>query len=83
MRLPVSVRQFVETTFSFFNQETHVLAAAFVYGCEAITASMFTPLVHRLEQTIRRELKTSIQPLLYYLNRHIELDGADPFPRAL
>ena len=81
--LPLAIQQFIFTTFGFFSQETHLLAAAFVYGREAITASMFTPIVRQLEQTISPEQKASIKPLLYYLNRHIELDDTDHLPRAL
>ncbi len=83
LKLPSAVQQFIYTTFGFFSQETHILAAAFVYGREAITASMFTPIVRQLEKTIRPEQKSSIKPLLYYLNRHIQLDDTEHLPRAL
>ncbi len=83
LQLPLAVQQFVNTTFSFFPQAPHILASVFVYGREAITSSLFTPLVWRLEQTIRVEEKPFIQPLLYYLNRHIELDDSEHLPRAL
>ena len=81
--LPLTIQQFILTTFGFFSQETHLLAAAFVYGREAITASMFTPIVRQLEQTISPQQKAAVKPLLYYLNRHIELDDAEHLPRAL
>ena len=83
LKLPSAIQQFIYTTFGFFSQETHILAAAFVYGREAITASMFTPIVRQLEKTIRPEQKSSIKPLLYYLNRHIQLDDTEHLPRAL
>ncbi len=82
-RLSVAIQQFVLTTFSFFNQDTHILASAFVYGREAITAAMFTPLVQQLQQAIPQSQQACIQPLLYYLNRHIELDHHEHFPHAL
>ena len=81
--LPKSVQQFINTTFSFFDSETHALASAFVYGREAITPSLFTPLVQRLGQSFNTKEKNSVSTLLYYLNRHIELDHADHFPKAL
>ncbi len=81
--LPDAIQQFVCTTFSFFAWDTHILAAAFVYGREAITASMFMPMVRQLEQSIHAEEKKSIQPLLYYLHRHIELDDTEHLPQAL
>ena len=37
---PAIVRNFVAVTFDFFSTETHELAAAFVYGREAITETM-------------------------------------------
>ena len=82
-RLSVAIQQFVLTTFSFFDQDTHILAAAFVYGREAITAAMFTPLVQQLQHAIPQPQQACIQPLLYYLNRHIELDHHEHFPQAL
>lgn len=81
--LSISIQQFVLTTFSFFDQDIHILAAAFVYGREAITSAMFTPLVQQLQQAIPPSQQSSIQPLLYYLNRHIELDHSEHFPQAL
>lgn len=81
--LPEAIQQFVCTTFSFFAWDTHILAAAFVYGREAITASMFMPIVQQLEKSIHSEQKVAIQPLLYYLNRHIELDDSEHLPQAL
>lgn len=81
--LPRSVQEFVHTTFSFFTEETHTLAAAFVYGREAITPSLFTPLVQRLNQQFTPGEQALIMPLRYYLQRHIELDQEDHFPNAL
>ncbi len=81
--LSVAIQQFVLTTFSFFDQESHILAAAFVYGREAITTAMFTPLVQQLQRSIPPYQQALIQPLLYYLHRHIELDHHEHFPQAL
>ena len=81
--LPHSAQEFVQTTFSFFKEETHSLAAAFVYGREAITPSLFIPLVQRLNQQFSPVEQTLIAPLQYYLQRHIELDQENHFPHAL
>lgn len=81
--LSVIIQQFVLTTFSFFDQETHILAAAFVYGREAITPVMFTPLIRQLKQAIAPSQQALLQPFLHYLNRHIELDHDEHFPQAL
>ena len=83
LKLPLSVQQFVTTTFSFFPDEPHVLAAVFVYGREAITTSLFTPLIQRFRQTLSMEDQSRVSTLQYYLKRHIELDHANHFPQAL
>ena len=83
LKIPASIQQFIYTTFGFFSQETHILAAAFVYGREAITSSLFKPLMTQLEQEMSPEEKLMIKPLLYYLNRHIELDDKEHLPRAV
>lgn len=83
LHLPEVVQHFVKTTFSFFQLETHQIAAAFVYGREAITPLLFTPLLNRLERSLTGEEKVSVQTVYYYFQRHIELDGDDHFPRAL
>ncbi len=82
-QLSVAIQHFVLTTFGFFDQDTPILAAAFVYGREAITTAMFTPLVQRLQRSIPQHQQPSIQLLLYYFNRHIELDHHEHFPQAL
>ena len=82
-QLPVAIQQFIHTTFGFSLHEKHIIAAAFVYGREAITSSLFVPLVQQLELNIPAEQKTMLQPLLYYLNRHIELDETEHLPRAI
>ncbi len=82
-QLPSAIQQFIHTTFGFFSRNTHIIAAAFVYGREAITSSLFTPLVRQLELNIPSEQKYKLKPLLYYLNRHIHLDDAEHLPLAL
>ena len=83
LKLPLSVQQFVTTTFSFFPDKLHVLAAVFVYGREAVTTSLFTPLIQRIRQTLGIEDQSRVSTLQYYLKRHIELDHSDHFPQAL
>ncbi len=82
-QLPTAIQQFIHTTFGFFPHNTHIIAAAFVYGREAITSSLFTPLIQQLELSIPNKQKYKLKPLLYYLNRHIQLDDAEHLPRAL
>lgn len=82
-QLPHLVKKFVKTTFDFFEQDVHALAAAFVYGREAITPSLFTPIVYQLEKKFHPKERESLSTLIYYLKRHIELDDGSHFPQAL
>ena len=80
---PDVVRQFITTTFDFFGAGTPELAAAFVYGREAITECMFTPLLASLQETLPTADQPRLKTLRYYLQRHIELDHDNHFPQAL
>lgn len=63
--------------------ETHSLAAAFVYGREAITPSMLMPLVQGLNKQFTPTDQALTTTLRYYLQRHIELDDQNHFPNAV
>ena len=68
---PFPSRAFVKSTFDVLNgTPLHVRAAALFYGREDLIPKMFEPMV--------REMQASGQPcggFVYYLERHIELDG--------
>lgn len=81
--LPPPVPQFIQTTFSFFNLSTPALAAAFVYGREAITGKMFSPLIKQLTGALPADQQDQLSGFIYYCQRHIELDQADHLPKAL
>lgn len=83
--LPIlaSTKRFVLTTFHFFTMKTHELAAAFVYGREGITSPMFLGVVNQLLSHISPSEKEKLATLIYYLNRHVALDGQEHFPKAL
>ena len=83
LSLPLGVRDFVQTTFGFFAEDTPSLAAAFVYGREAITAPLFKPLLQRITENLTPEEKLQTQLFNYYLQRHIQLDQDDHLPKAL
>lgn len=76
-------RDFVKATFSFFDLQTHELAAAFVFGREAITSAMFAPMVARLETDGHTFGSADFSTLIYYFKRHIELDDNKHYPQAL
>lgn len=76
--IPESVQQFVKTTLDIaLHGQPHQVAAAFFYGREDIIPDMFTHLVRELEESGK-----SAARLLYYLKRHIELDGDEHGPLA-
>lgn len=83
IQLRPSTRNFILTTFSFFELEAHQLAAAFVYGREGITSAMFVPLVKQLEAEENHNNQRQLSTLIYYFKRHIELDNNEHFPKAI
>lgn len=52
------------------NSEPHIVAAIFLYGRENLIPELFSPIVKILESN-----SLHCPKLLYYLKRHIELDG--------
>lgn len=79
---PLGPQNFVSATFSFFPQADHEVAACFVFGREAITSHMFIPLVKKLK-AMHAAGGTELSTIIFYLERHIELDSNEHFPKAL
>lgn len=78
-RLPKGVRPFVEHHLALAEQGTdEEVAAAFLYGREKLIPEMFTAIVAALGE--RRA--AHCPQLVYYLERHIELDGDEHGPMA-
>jgi hypothetical protein len=70
--LPDGVREFVGTTFEVIaTDELHRMVAVFTYTREDLIPDMFTRLVQSLADTAPDEWSK----FLFYLNRHIEIDG--------
>lgn len=70
--IPVPVRNFVQHTFDVItNEPAHVQAAVFTFGREDLIPSMFISMV----KEINKQLPGKVDVLLYYLERHIEVDG--------
>ena len=68
------IRKFLSFTFDLIDEnKPHKIAAAFTFGREDLIPEMFTQLVVDLEK--KGELKAP--KLLYYLERHIEIDGGE------
>lgn len=61
-----------------FNKKPHEIASSFFFGREKLIPDMFEEVVQVLKQN-----KVHCPTLLYYLERHIELDGGEHGPKAL
>jgi hypothetical protein len=71
---------FVRDTFGVLEQgRLHATAAAFTFGREDLIPAMFTGFVRSLDRNLGGRLST----FLWYLERHIELDGEEHGPMAL
>ena len=76
--IPEPSRRFLLTTQELIDrQEIHALAAAFAYGRERLVPDLFSHLLDRL-----RFLALPCPMLIWYLQRHIDLDGESHGPLA-
>ena len=76
--VPDAVKNFVNLTFkTIYSNDAHKIAAAFTFGREDLIPDMFIEII---QQTHDQE---SFKDFLYYLNRHVELDGDSHGPLSL
>lgn len=72
------IDSFIQTTFSVINSERpHKIAAAFTFGREDLIPDMFSAIVKEYNN------ENKLDKFVYYLERHIELDGGEHGPLAL
>ena len=72
IEIPNSVRDFLTFTFeSIQNRPIEEVAAIFTFGREDLIPGMFQLIVDQLKQ----DSPAKIETLVYYLERHIEVDG--------
>ena len=77
-KINTAVDLFLATTFDVLNSgEAHKIAAAFTFGREDLIPDMFTAIVNDLSK------EHKLDKFVYYLERHIELDGGEHGPLAL
>jgi hypothetical protein len=70
--IPVAARRFVQHTFDVIDtNKPHLLAAVFTFGREDLIPDMFISIVKEISDRFPGKVDT----LLYYLQRHIEVDG--------
>jgi len=78
--MPRAQQQFLEATFRLMKRnKSHEIAAAFTFGREDLIPDLFTEIVKDLDQKVPGKLSAFI----YYLERHIEIDGDEHGPMAL
>ena len=77
-KVNTAIDSFLATTFDILNSgEEHKIAAAFTFGREDLIPDMFTAIVNDLSK------EHKLDKFVYYLERHIELDGGEHGPLAL
>jgi hypothetical protein len=73
-------RAFVRFTFEIIeSRQLHKIAALFTFGREDLIPDMFIEILREMQG----QGQTNIDKLLYYLERHIEVDGGDHGPISL
>jgi hypothetical protein len=77
-KVPIAVKNFVEVTFNtIYSNDAHKVASAFTFGREDLIPDMFVQIIQQTQD------KESFKDFLYYLNRHVELDGDSHGPLSL
>jgi hypothetical protein len=80
IELVKEVKEFMDFTFEVINtKEAHLIAAAFTFGRENLVPDIFVALVKKFN----KEKKEDLSKFVYYLDRHIEVDGEEHGPMAL
>ncbi|SFS87713.1 DUF3050 domain-containing protein [Sphingobacterium wenxiniae] len=75
------VKDFLYFTFDTIARgKAHEIASAFTFGREDLIPVMFTSILRKLQHQF---LDIDMDPLLYYFQRHIELDGDEHGPLAM
>ncbi len=72
--LPIPAKRFLADTFEIIDKDSHAIATSIAFAREHITSKMFTQILQHLV-SFTPEKKYSLQPFIYYFQRHIDLDG--------
>jgi hypothetical protein len=78
--LPSYIKEFLKFTFEVIeSNKTHVVAAVFTFGREDLIPDMFIEMI----RNINNDSNLDLSHLIYYLERHIEVDAGEHGPMAL
>jgi len=76
-----NIKAFLDFTFRVIDEgKSHEIAAAFTFGREDLIPSMFTAILKNFQKNLPQ---TDLSKLIYYFERHIELDADDHGPMAM
>lgn len=79
--LDSDVKAFLDFTFRVIEEgKPHKIAAAFTFGREDLIPNMFTEILHNFQENFP---ETNLKKLIYYFERHIELDADEHGPMAM
>ncbi len=80
-KLHENIKAFLDFTFRTIEHgEAHQIAAAFTFGREDLIPSMFTEILKNFQANFP---EANLDKLVYYFERHIELDGDEHGPMAM